>query len=66
MIQTKDKIDFSVNEDFTCWCTGGPWYNKMICHNLHGTVFEDFIATTFQDIYELIIIIHITRKGINV
>ena len=39
---------------------------KTICRNLHGTLFEDFFATAFQDIYELMIIICITYEVLSV
>ena len=66
MIQTKDKIDFSVDGNFLVGVQKDNGILKTIFRNLHGTLFEDFIATTFQDIYKLIIIICITYEGLYV
>ena len=53
MIHTMEKVEFAVDEYFTDLCTQGPWYNVMICHNLHGTVFEYLFLTVLQNRYKL-------------
>ena len=48
MIQTKEKIDFSDDENLSCWCKYGPWYNAIICNNLHGPLFGYLFITSHQ------------------
>ena len=36
---------YSVDENFNRWCEGGSWLNAIICHNLHGSLFQDLFVT---------------------
>ena len=45
------------------WMTGGSWYNKSICENLHGRVFEVFIKTQeLTDIISCVILTQIEKN----
>ena len=28
IIKTREKNDFAVDDNFTLWCTGDPWFNQ--------------------------------------
>ena len=53
MIETKEQINFAVDKQYVYWCTGGTWFNWEICHNLHGTVFEELFVTAREDRYDI-------------
>ena len=46
--ELKYEMDKNIHQD---WLNKGPWYNKYICLNLHGGMFEDFIIHTRTDRY---------------
>ena len=58
MIKTREQYDSAADEHFPCWCSGGSWYNTTIFPNLHGPIFEDFIVTPLQKIYEMMCGLH--------
>ena len=62
MILTKEQYEFSAQDHFIEWCTGGPWFNETILRNLHGPIFEEFFVTTCQDRYELMCGLHAYNK----
>ena len=53
MIQTKVQYTCSVEENLIEWCTGGKWFNEIICWNLHEPIFEELFITPRKDIYDL-------------
>ena len=62
IILTKKKYEFSVEEYYIEWCTGGPWFNETIFWNLHSPIFEDFSVTAYQDRYDLMCGLHAYAK----
>ena len=44
------------------WITGGPWYNKYICKNLHGKVVEEYIINAITDRYNIMYYIDAYQK----
>ena len=62
MIETKEQYKFSAEEHFIDWCTGGPWFNKTICQNLHSPMYEELFVTEGQDRYELMCVLHAYGK----
>ena len=62
MILTKEHSKFSVEKHFIEWCTGIPWFNETIFHNLYGTIFEELFVTSRQDRYDLMCGLHAYNK----
>ena len=62
MIQTEEQYTCSVEYNLIEWCTGGPWFNEIICWNLHGTIFEELFITPRQYIYDLMCRLHDYEK----
>ena len=53
MIEMKEQINFVLDEHYGGLCIGGPQFNDKFCHNLHGTLFEEFFVTAVEDIYDI-------------
>ena len=51
LILTKEQYEFSVEEHFIEWCTGGPLFNETIYCNLHGPIFEECFFTAWDRYY---------------
>ena len=47
------------------WIELGPWYNKTICHNLCGSIFEYFFVTARQDIYDIVCAVNAYINQLN-
>ena len=54
----KEEPKLSVDDNFIEWCTIGPWFNKIVCQELHGSIFEELFVPAPQYRYDLICCLH--------
>ena len=53
IIENHEELKYGTDIQNSDWLTGGPWYNKSICKKLHGELFEGFIISERNDIYNI-------------
>ena len=46
-------MKYETEENNPGWLNKGPWYNKSICYNMHGIIFECFIRNSRTYRYNL-------------
>ena len=39
------------------WCTGGMWFNEIVCNNLNGPLFEKFLVTARENRYDIMYVV---------
>ena len=53
IIQSNQNLNFDFQIHCISWVLNLPWYNTQICPRLHGSLFEDYVTTDRQGIYNL-------------
>ena len=51
-----------MDEHYGKCCTGEPWFNDTIYHNVHGPLFKELFVTAREDRYDLFCGLHVYNK----
>ena len=62
IIETKEQLQYDMDEKNSEWMTGGHWYNTYICKKLHVKVFGIFIRNARTDRYHIMCFIGAHEK----
>ena len=62
IIKMEEQYDFSVDEYYEEFFTGGPCFNETIWQSLRSPLFEELFATERQVIYDIICVLHAYDK----